>query len=517
MNTSRAANMVGRTLRDRYQVLELLGEGSTAFVYKARDLRLNRVVALKILLPQVRDTVYRRFMQEAMVVAQLQHPNIMMIFDRDEVEGMSFLVVEYVEGDTLTNFIPATPETVARLGRQIAQALHYAHERDIIHRDIKPANIKVTPDGQVKIMDLGLALPREAKRVTAEGMIIGTPAYLSPEQAQAQPLDRRTDIYSLGIVLFEMATGVLPFQEDDIPSLLLQHVREAPPSLRQYNADIPPALENVIHKALEKQPSRRFQTGELLAEALDAAMITAEVPTAPTSDAASPEVPPVRATQPTTSTGSSRRPLRIALADDHSILRRTLASFLSEQAQFIIAGEAGDGQAAIDIVVEQKPDVLLLDLNMPRKSGLEALPEIRAQSPSTKVLVLTGRDEDFYIMTALKLGAQGYVLKSAGEEDLVDAIRKVADGQLVLGSGVAEKVVRGMIGGTLNDDERRLMLCVAAGMDNDAIAERLNLPITEMFELLARTMNKLGAKDRYAAALQAIRSGYVLIDELQSF
>ena len=158
------------------------------------------------------------------------------------------------------------------IGRQIAQALYYAHEHEIIHRDIKPANIKVTSSGQVKIMDLGLALPRDAKRVTTDGMIIGTPAYLSPEQAQGMTLDYRTDIYSLGIVLYEMATGQLPFLSDDIPALLMQHVKQPPPPLRLYSPDIPAALENVILKALEKNPARRFQSGEAFAQALTASL-----------------------------------------------------------------------------------------------------------------------------------------------------------------------------------------------------------------------------------------------------
>ena len=244
--------MIGRTLHNRYEISELLGEGSTATVYKARDKRLNRDVALKVLLPHVRDTVRKRFFQEATSAAQLNHPNIMAIYDIDEDDSLNFLVVEYVEGDTLVDFIPAPPEKVVDIGRQIALALNYAHQHEIIHRDIKPANIKVNANGLVKIMDLGLALPRDAKRVTTDGMIIGTPAYLSPEQAQGFTLDYRTDIYSLGVVLYEMLAGQLPFLSDDIPALLMQHVKQPPPPLRLYVPDVPVALENVILKTLEK-------------------------------------------------------------------------------------------------------------------------------------------------------------------------------------------------------------------------------------------------------------------------
>jgi serine/threonine protein kinase/DNA-binding CsgD family transcriptional regulator len=513
--------MIGRTLRNRYHILDLIGEGSTATVYRARDNRLGRIVALKVLLSHVRDSVQQRFFQEARSAAQLHHPNIMELYDIDEDDGVHFLVVEYVEGDSLANYVPAPAEDTVRLGYQIAMALHYAHERDIIHRDIKPANIKVTPEGQAKIMDLGLALPREAKRVTAAGMIIGTPAYLSPEQAQAQPLDRRTDVYSLGVVLYEMATGQLPFSQDDIPALLLQHVRQPPQPPRNLVADLPIGLENVILKALEKQPSKRYQTCEAVAQALIG--VYGSIPgSVGSATGSSPTDTPERATQPAAPAAPVKAPqrtLRLMLADDHGVLRRSLSSVLNERPEFIVVGEAADGEAALRQVNEVKPDVLLLDLNMPVKSGLDVLPEIRAKFPDVKVLILTGRDEDFYITQALRLGAHGYMLKSADERDLVDGILKVSQGTLVLGTGVAEKVVTGMLRGNgerLSDGERLVMLYIAGGYDNDAIAQRLNMDIMEITEILAQAINKLGARDRHGAALAAIRRGYILLDELQA-
>lgn len=494
--------MIGRTVRNRYQINELLGEGSTATVYKAQDTRLGREVALKVLLPQVRDTVRKRFFQEATAVAALNHPGIMAIYDIDQEGDMHFLVVEYVEGETLGAFIPSTPQQVVDIGWQIAQALHYAHERQIIHRDIKPANIKVTSSGQVKIMDLGLALPPDAKRVTAAGMIIGTPAYLSPEQAQGMTLDYRTDIYSLGIVLYEMAAGQLPFLSDDIPALLLQHVKEPPPSIRSINPNVPVALENVILKALEKNPTRRFQNAGALAQALSIVLTGSEA-----------------ATQPSRALPSERPMLRVAIADDHAVLRKTLVNFLSEREDFIVVGEAGDGEAALNLAVELQPDILLLDLNMPGKGGLDVLPDIRSRAPDVKVLVLTGRDEEWYITQALKAGAHGYVLKSASESDLIDAIVKVTQGTLVLGKGVAEKVVTGMLSPSpnkLSETERQILLMIAGGFDNDTIAERLSLSLPAFIESLARAMDKMKAKDRHAAALNALRQGDILLDELHA-
>lgn len=514
--------MIGRKLRNRYEIQQHLGDGSTATVYRAKDLRLGRDVAIKLLLPQVRESTRKRFFQEANSAAQLNHTNIMQIFDIDEDTGSYFLVVEYVEGEPLTHYVPSPTDVVIDLGRQIALALAYAHAREIIHRDIKPANIMVTPDGIVKLMDMGLALGREAKRVTAEGMIIGTPAYLSPEQAQGQPLDWRTDIYSLGIVLYELATGQLPFDSDDIPALLLQQVKQPPPPPRLLVPDLPLALENIILKCLEKKRERRYQNCETLAAALEAVL----PPERPTAGTVGPSLTagdmPTQPKPPRSTTQSAQKPLRLLLADDHTLLRKTLVGFLEEQDNFLVVGEASDGNEALRLALELKPDVLILDLNMPGKGGLDVLPDLREQIPALKVLVLTGRNEDWYIMQALRAGAHGYMLKSSEESDLLDGIVKITQGHLVLGHGVAEKVVTGLLGGRseadgrLTDTERQVLLYVAAGYENDQIAGLLNIKMAQVIEALASTMNKLNARDRSAAALEALKNGYILLDELHT-
>ncbi len=518
--------MIGTKLNQRYEILELLGEGATSTVYKGKDTLLGREVALKVLHPHVRDTTRERFFQEAMAAAQLNHPNIMAIHDRGVDNGRDYLVVEYVQGDPLTHYIPSVPETVVVLGIQIARALHYAHERDIIHRDIKPANIMVTPEGQVKIMDLGLALPREAKRVTAPGMVIGTPAYISPEQAKGKTLDRRTDIYSLGIVLYEMSSGELPFNADDITALLLQHVQQAPPPPRLIVPELPIPLESIVLKCLEKDRARRFQTCRALADALQAVFSRDQVQIPPsygedrsqsketvvndgTSEPEPEEEPRLQRTGPV---------IRVVLADDHALLRRMLVSYLQSNDDIIIVGEASDGDIALEQTLANKPDLLLLDLNMPSRGGLEILPEIRKQAPDVKVLVLTGRDDDHYIMRALRSGAHGYVLKTSDEANLLDSIRKVMDGEMVLGRGIAEKVVTGLLGNEssrLSEKELDVLRCVAAGMDDDAISARLNLGMTELIEIHANVLDKVGARDRNSAALKALRSGLILIEDLQ--
>lgn len=479
----------------------------------ALDERLQRQVAIKLLLPNVRDTTRKRFMQEANAAAQLNHPHIMAMYELEDDPERPFLVLEYVEGSPLSKFIPSPPATIVRLGRQVADALQYAHEKGIIHRDIKPANIKVTPTGQIKIMDMGLALSRHTPRVTAHGMVIGTPAYLSPEQAQGQPLDSRTDLYSLAIVLYEMATGRLPFTSDDIAALLLQQVKQPPQPITYYIPSFPPSLEAVILKSLEKQPPRRYQSAAQFSEALDAALVNTPAQNLP--DVAGSTPPMV-----SSSTGERVRTLRVMLADDHTLLRQTLAGMLESSGNYVVVAEAGDGDSALSKALAVLPDILLLDINMPGRSGLEILPTLRRDAPDVKVLILTGREEDAYIVRALRAGAHGYILKSADEKELIDGVKKVMQGQLVLGTGVAEKVVTGLLTNSyavkLDEMETQILQRVAAGFDNDQIANSLDISLSQSIETMAQLMDKLGAKDRNSAALKALRTGLIVIEDVHS-
>lgn len=507
--------MLGRRLNNRYEVQELVGEGATAAVYRGLDLRLQRTVGIKVLLPYVDSTTRQRFQREAHSAAQLNHPNIMAIFDVGEENDRAFLVVEYVEGEPLYNFIPSAPRRAADFARQICLALDYAHRRNVIHRDIKPANIHITPDGVVKIMDFGLAITPESKRLTAMGRIIGTPAYLSPEQAQGLKLDHRTDLYSLGIVLYELVTGVLPFDADDIGVLLLQQVKKTPKPPRDLAPEVPPALEAIILRAMEKEPQNRYASAAEMAEALEAFLNEDEAHMRSTAAPRAPSPAP----EPTPGAAPGG-PIRVVLADDHRILRTSLAMFLDVNEDITVVGEADDAAQALDVLRATQPDVLLLDLNMPGTGGLDILPEIRATWPEIKVLVLTGRDEDQYIMRALRSGAHGYVLKTSGEDALVQAVRDVARGNVVLGHGVAERVVQGFISrpepDALSDVERAVLTGVAAGQTNEQIAQRLNLDPVLVGQQLIQLMERLHASSRTEAALIALRKGWVMLEDLHS-
>jgi serine/threonine protein kinase/DNA-binding CsgD family transcriptional regulator len=499
--------MIGHKLNDRYQIEELIGEGATAAVYKGTDLRLRRSVAIKILLPHVHATTRARFEHEALSAAKLNHPSIMAIYDVGKDGDNQFIIIELVTGQPLYEYIPSAPDVVARLGHQICLALDYAHRAGVIHRDIKPANIYVTDEGGIKIMDFGLAIPVEGerKRFTATGSIIGTPAYLSPEQAQGKPLDPRTDLYSLGVVLYEMVTGQLPFDADDIASILLQQVNKpaVPPS--DYVKDMPMWLENVILKALEKSPDARFKTAAAMAGAIG---------NTPVADSKATMLTGTGTVEP------SGPQIRVVLADDHVSLRAPLAAYLEMAGDIAVVGEAGDGQEAIDQVQKYQPDVLMLDLNMPNVSGLQALPQIKKDSPDIKVLVLTGRDETPYIMRALRAGANGYILKTASEKDIVNAVRDVYAGGMVLGEGVAEKIVDGLRNlsnlDPLNEQEHDVLRCVAAGYEeNDQIAEKLGIDEGEVARLLKNTLDKLKLRSRSDAALMALRAGWITLEELR--
>ncbi len=259
---------IGQIVKERYEILEILGEGGMAFVYKARDMQLERFVAIKTLKPNYvnQETFVDRFKREAKTAANLNHPNIVQIFDWG-IEDEPYFVMEYIEGNTLTSII-AKNRTISLsdilfIGAQVSSGLHAAHQKGLVHRDIKPGNIMITPDGKVKVTDFGIvSLQNEESDITKTGSILGTASYISPEQAQGKPVSIESDLYSLGTVLYELITGKAPFSGDSPISTATKHLTEKPEKPSLFRRDLPKGVETAILKLLEKATYDRFKSAE---------------------------------------------------------------------------------------------------------------------------------------------------------------------------------------------------------------------------------------------------------------
>ncbi len=258
--------MIGEILGDRYELIEVIGEGGMAIVYKAKDKKLNRLVAVKILKKEFSDNkdIAEKFKREATAIANLSDTNIVNVLDvgHEDEGNIDYFVMEYVSGKTLKDFIVFNGKlnytTAIEIAIQIAKALDCAHRNNIIHRDIKPQNILVTENGDVKVTDFGIAKSSTASTITNTTTIMGSAHYLSPEQAKGTFIDGRSDIYSLGIVLYEMLTGRLPFDGESPVTIALKHIQEEPVPPKGINLSIPDSLNTLVLKCMAKEASDRY-------------------------------------------------------------------------------------------------------------------------------------------------------------------------------------------------------------------------------------------------------------------
>jgi len=396
-----------------YRLVSRLGEGGMGAVYLADDLTLGRRVALKVLPESMAADPERmlRFMQEARLASALSHPNVAYIYEIGEHpigagQGLRFLAMEYVEGEPLSVRLARGPLPISELlsvGIQVADALDDAHSKGIVHRDIKPSNLMLTPRGHVKVLDFGLAKLEadnkndETQLITNDGVVMGTVAYMSPEQALGRALDHRTDLFSLGVVMYEMATARLPFAGATISETMARILNSQPDALARFNYDLPEGFERVVRKCLEKDRGRRYQSArELLVDLKNLER-----------DCSSAGV------------GAAPRNLTAVIVDDEELARALLGEYVASSPGIEIVAECANGFEAVKAIAEKKPDLVFLDVQMPKLDGFEVL-ELIGQDVA--VIFVTAYDQ--YAMRAFDEHAVDYLLKPFSLERFQKALER---------------------------------------------------------------------------------------------
>jgi len=260
----------GTTFADRYEVIEELGKGGMGKIYRVEDKKIKEEVALKIILPEIaadKKTI-ERFSNELKMARKISHKNVCRMYDLNEEGGTHYITMEYVAGEDLKSMIKMTKQlsvgTVIGIAKQVCEGLAEAHRLGVVHRDLKSKNIMIDREGNARVMDFGIARSLKTKGITRAGMMIGTPEYMSPEQVEGQEVDQRSDIYSLGVILFEMVTGRVPFEGETLLSIVMKHKSEKPKDPREINAHVSSDISRVILRCMEKDKEERYQSAEEL-------------------------------------------------------------------------------------------------------------------------------------------------------------------------------------------------------------------------------------------------------------
>ncbi len=385
----------GHLLAERYRIRRLLGSGGMADVYEALDLELDETIAVKVVHPDVanRESMVNQFKKEIKLARKIVHPNVCRIYDFGSAGDLKFVTMELVEGSTLDTLTRERTDldldTKIEMFREILSGLEAAHAIGIIHRDLKPQNVMVTTEGRAVIMDFGIARELSTDEITtATSEVIGTPAYMAPERMLGNRVDQRADIYSLGVILFELATNRRPFSGMTVFDMAQNQLSVDPPNPSAINPDLPPWLEPIILKMLAKSPEDRFQT---------VAELMAGLP-------------------------QSGRIKTVLLVDDDAIMLNLVGVHLNQAGISVVT--AKDGAEGVSMVLDKEPDLLCLDFTMPQMDGFQVADYLKRMGKKIPIFMLTGMQDPQYEKQAARLGIEQFFTKPLDIETFVQAVSR---------------------------------------------------------------------------------------------
>jgi serine/threonine protein kinase len=432
---------IGTVLSGLYEIVSVLGRGGTSVVYKARHQLMDRLVAIKMLLWSG-DAIHdekkiRRFQQEARTTSRLNHPNIATLYDFGiSPQGQPYLVMEYLEGHSLEELINNQNhldcERTIKIFCQLCDALEHAHHRGVVHRDMKPSNVIVSTDddGQdfCKIVDFGIAellstSRGETQKLAGTQNVFGSPYYMSPEQCLNKNIDSRCDIYGVGVSLFQTLTGTVPFNGETIVEMIHKHVNEPPPKMRDVveGLNIPESLEAVVAQCLEKLAINRPQSMSRLKELLQQSM----------AGGIDREARFIRLS-------------RVVIVDDDQAAVEAIKQSLDKFEDVCVVAVARNGTEALSAVDDLKPEIILMDVEMPEMNGIDATREIKLKLPTAHVVLMAEAENEKDILSALHAGAEGFILKKFDANSLNNlplALRAVVQGTIWLDPNITSNVL----------------------------------------------------------------------------
>ena len=531
MNTDSGVGTRIRCFGD-YELLEEIGRGGMGVVYKARQLSLGRrPVALKMILSGRLATEHeiRSFYAEAKAAAGLSHPNIVQIHEIKEHQGHHYFTMQLVEGRDLEGQIEqfiGNFRASVQLIRTVARAVHYAHVHGIVHRDLKPANILIDAEGTPLLTDFGLAKSTQLdKSKTLSGVMLGTVHYMAPEQVRggSRHAGEPADVFSLGVILYRLITGRLPFRGSTPYEILQQIVETEPEKPSAINPRVDAALEEICFKCIAKDPKQRCASARVLADDLEAWLQREQ------EGGGYKRCGPPETLQPLSQQEANRNhfqsltePVRVVLADDHLLLRVGIRAELDKLPAVQVVGEASDGRGALDLVRQQHPDVVFMDISMKGLNGLEATARITKEFPQTRVIILSMHTNEEYYWQAIKSGAAGYLLKQAATAELATALRHVLSGEIYLTREISSRLVKKLPLQQLahqvspleqlTERQREILQLIAEGQTTKSIALILMLSPRAVKYHRAKLMERLKIFDIPGLVRFALRSALIVED-----